>query len=66
MFSPLESEKSITFNITDDLIALESPERFMLTLVVVTISDEIIIIQPNGRTDISIIDDDGMCSFHLI
>ena len=63
-FSPLDSEKPITFNIADDLIVLEPPERFMLTLTVVTISDRILL-QPNDRLDISIIDDDGMLMFKI-
>ena len=63
-FSPLDSEKSITFNIIDDLLALEPLERFMLDLAVATISDRILL-QPYNRTNISIIDDNGMFSLHL-
>ena len=63
-FSPSDSEKSITFNI-DDNIALEPPEEFMLMLTLVIMNNRIQL-QPNDTTSISITDDDGMCSFHLI
>ena len=62
-FGPLDSEKAITFNITDDIIALEPPEKFTLTLV--TISDGIML-QPNDKTDITILDEDGKCSHYLL
>ena len=62
-FSPLDSEKSITFNITDDIIALEPPETFTLILTVVTISDGIML-QPNNKTDITILDEDGKFFHH--
>ena len=61
-FSPNDREKAITFNIVDDDIALEPPEIFQLFLEVVTITDRVTI-QPNNRTIISIMDDDGMCVF---
>ena len=62
-FTPSDSEKSITFNIPDDNIALEPPETFTLTLTAVTIIDGIML-QPNDKTDITILDDDGKCPHH--
>ena len=62
-FGPLDSEKAITFNITDDIIALEPPERFVLILDVVTISDGIMLL--DDKTNITIIDDDGTYVFSL-
>ena len=56
-FNPLDSEKAITFNITDDSIALEPPENFALILTAVTIGDGLML-QPNDQTDISILDKD--------
>ena len=64
-FGPLDSEKAITFNIIDDNIALEPPEKFTLTLTAVTSGDGIIL-QPNNNTDITIFDDDGKHSHHLL
>ena len=63
IFSPLDNEKSITFNIPDDSIALEPPEKFTLILTAETISDGIML-QPNDKTDITILDEDGKCSHH--
>ena len=64
-FSPLDSEKTIKFNIADDIIALEPPEKFTLTLTAVTISDGIML-QPSDKTYITILDEDGKCSHHFI
>ena len=64
-FGPLDSEKAITFNIADDSIALEPPEKFTWLLTAVTISDGIML-QPNGVTDIFIFDEDGKCSHNLL
>ena len=64
-FTPLDSEKAITFNITDDSIALEPPEKFTLTLTVVTSGDGIML-QPNNKTDITILDEDSKFSPFII
>ena len=61
----MDSEKSITFNIPDDAIALEPPEKFTLTLTVVTSGDGIML-QPNDKTDITILDEDGKFSPFII
>ena len=61
-FSPLDSEKAITFNIADDSIALEPPEKFTSTLTAVTSGDGIML-QPNNNTDITILDEDGECYY---
>ena len=62
-FTSLDSEKAITFNIPDDSIALEHPEKFTLTLTAITSGDGIML-QPNDKTDITILDEDGKCSHH--
>ena len=54
------SSAFITFNITDDLVALEDPEPYILDLQLITINPLISIGSPETTT-VEILDDDGKC-----
>ena len=57
-FGPGDVEYNITFNVTDDIIALEPTETLMWNLELVTVVDRVSV-SPYNTTTILIIDDDG-------
>ena len=61
-FGPNDTEAEISFNVTDDLIALEPTETLIWNLDLVTVVDRATV-SPFNSTTILIVDDDGMCLF---
>ena len=57
-FGPNDTEIAITFNIVDDIIALEPTETLVWNLELVTVVDRASV-SPYNSTTIMIIDDDG-------
>ena len=58
-FGPKDTEIYITFKITDDVIPLEPTEKFELSLNG-TDTEFNVLFEPNDKTTIYIVDDDGM------
>ena len=59
IFGPNDTEIPITFEITDDVIPLEPTEEFELSLKG-TDTEYNLLFEPNDKTTIYIVDDDGM------
>lgn len=57
-FGPDDTEVEISFNVTDDLIALEPTETLIFSLALVTMTDRASVTPFNTAT-ILIVDDDG-------
>jgi len=64
-FGPNDTEIAITFNIVDDIIALEPTETLVWNLELVTVVDRASV-SPYDSTTIMIIDDDGKKSLITI
>lgn len=58
IFGPQDTEIELSFDVTDDSIALEATEVLEWTLEIITITDRALV-DPYNTTVINIIDDDG-------